>query len=49
MLEKLLCAKGFTRSGEGLAKRGEIERDGFVGSGEWIAWMPCSLSVESEA
>ena len=49
MLEKVLCVKGFTRSGEGLAKLGEVERNGFVGCGEWIGWMHCNLSVESEA
>ena len=34
MLEKVLCVKGFTRSGEGLAKLGEVERNGFVGCGD---------------
>ena len=46
VLEKVLCVKGFTRDREGLAKLGEVERNGFVGCGEWIEWMPCSLSVE---
>ena len=48
MLEKALCVKGFARDGEGLAKCGEIERNRFVGCGERIEWMPCSLSVESQ-
>ena len=48
MLEKVLCVKGFTRDGEGLAKLGEVERNGFVGCGEWVGWMPCNLSVESQ-
>ena len=41
MLGKVLCVKGFTRDGEGLAKCGEMERNG---CGEWIEWMPCRLS-----
>ena len=46
MLEKALCVKEFAKDGEGLAKCGEIERNGFVGCGGWIELMPCSLSVE---
>ena len=33
MLEKALCVKEFAKDGEGLAKCGEIERNGFVGCG----------------
>ena len=48
MLEKVLCVKGLTRGGEGLAKLGEVERNRFVGCRELIEWMSCSLSVESQ-
>jgi len=39
MLENALCMKGFERGGVGLAKCGEVERNGLVGCGEWIEWM----------
>ena len=36
ILENALCTNGFARDGEGLAKCGDVERNGLVGWGEWI-------------
>jgi hypothetical protein len=39
ILENALYVKGFARETEGLAKCGEVERNGLVGWGEWIEWI----------
>lgn len=39
MLENALCMNGFEGGRDGLAKCGEVMRNGLVGCGEWIEWI----------